>query len=55
MVRLDENLAEIQRAQKELQQARKKGPHYRDTLRWLQKLQKERAEALRNLKQAGRI
>lgn len=55
MVRLDENLAEIQRAQKELQQARKKGPHYRDTLRWLQKLQKERAEALKFLRQAGKI
>lgn len=55
MVRLDENLAEIQRAQKELQQARTKGPHYRDTARRLRKLKQERAEAIRNLKQAGRI
>lgn len=56
MVRLDEHLAEIRKAQEELDRCKdKKGPHYRDASRRLLKLRKERAEALRHMKAAGKI
>lgn len=55
MVRLEDNLAEIRKAQEELKRCRTKGPHYRDTQRRLRKLRQERAEALRHLRKAGRI
>lgn len=55
MVRLEENAAEIRRMQKELDKTRTNSPHYRDTAKRLRKLRNERAEALRNLKSAGRI
>ena len=54
MVRIEENLAEIRKAQDELNRCRTKGPHYRDIARRLRKLKHERAEALRYLKRAGR-
>ena len=55
MVRLDENLEKIRKAQDELNRCRTKGPHYRDTQRRLRKLRQERAEAIQNLRKAGKI
>ena len=55
MVKLEEHLEEIRAAQKELDRCKKNTPHYRDASRRLLKLRKERAEALRHLKEAGRI
>lgn len=55
MVKLDENKAEIQRVQAELSRCKTKGPHYKDTAKRLRKLKQERAEAIQNLRKAGRI
>ena len=55
MVKLDENKAEIQRVQDELSRCKTKGPHYRDTAKRLRKLKQERAQALKFLRQAGKI
>lgn len=55
MIRLDDNLEDIRRIRAELSRCKAKGPHYRDLSKRLRKLKSERAEALRNLKQAGRI
>lgn len=55
MIRLDDNLEEIRRIRAELSRCKVKGPHYRDLSKRLRKLKSERAEAIKNLKEAGKI
>jgi len=55
MIRLDDNLEEIRRIRAELSRCKTKGPHYRDLAKRLRKLNYERAEAIKYLKEAGRI
>ena len=55
MIQLHDNLAAIRKTQAELNECKEKGPHWRDLQRRLRKLRYERAEALRHLKEAGRI
>ena len=55
MIRLEDNQAEISQVQEELNQCKTKGPHFRDLSKRLRKLKSERAEAIKNLKEAGKI
>ena len=55
MIKLEENLEEIQRVKKELSRCTTKGPHYRDMARRLRKLKRERSEAMQNLRAAGKM
>lgn len=55
MIRLEDNRVEILQVQQELNRCKTKGPHYRDLSKRLRKLKNERAEALKYLKEAGKI
>ena len=55
MTRLEDNRVEILQVQQELNRCKTKGPHYRDLAKRLRKLKYERAEAIKYLKEAGRI
>ena len=55
MTDLVENLKQIRHTQAELSRCKTKGPHYRDLSKRLRKLKNERAEALKYLKEAGKI
>lgn len=52
MVRMDDHLLEIKKAQKEVDRSKPGTPHYKDAVRHLRKLRSERAEALRYLNEA---
>ena len=55
MIGLEDNKAEMARIRLELSRCKTKGPHYRDLAKRLRKLKYERAEAIKYLKEAGRI
>ena len=55
MIRLEDNRVEILQVQEEMSRCKTKGPHYRDLSKRLRKLKSERAEALKYLKEAGKI
>lgn len=51
-VRLGEHLKEIQAVSREIKKAKKGTPHYKDLCRRYRKLNRERAEALRWIKES---